>query len=50
MSSRQDIRDGADFEHSLRGLIYTDVLGWIDMGHARGNDVEELRSQFEQGE
>lgn len=50
MSSRQDIRDGADFEHSLRGLVYTDVLGWIDMGHARGNDVEELRRQFMQGE
>ncbi|UYM57714.1 hypothetical protein [Leclercia adecarboxylata] len=50
MSSRQDIRDGADFEHSLRGLIYTDVLGWIDMGHARGDDVEELRRQFVQGE
>lgn len=50
MSSRQDIRDGADFEHSLRGLVYTDVLGWIDMGHARGDDVEELRRQFMQGE
>lgn len=50
MSSRQDIRDGADFDHSSRGLIYTDVLGWIDMGHARGDDVEDLRRQFMQGE
>ncbi|WP_347115110.1 hypothetical protein AAHB66_02540 [Leclercia sp. S52] len=50
MSSRQDIKDGADFEHSLRGLVYTDVLGWIDMGHARGDDVEDLRRQFMQGE
>ncbi|PSS44331.1 hypothetical protein C6560_23430 [Enterobacter sp. FS01] len=50
MSSRQDIRDRADFDHSSRGLIYTDVLGWIDMGHARGDDVEELRRQFMQGE
>jgi hypothetical protein len=50
VSSRQDIRDRADFDHSSRGLIYTDVLGWIDMGHARGDDVEELRRQFMQGE
>ncbi len=50
MSSRQDIRDGADFDHSSSGLIYTDVLGWIDMGHARGYDVEELQRQFMQGE
>jgi len=50
VSSRQDIRDGADFDHSSSGLIYTDVLGWIDMGHARGYDVEELQRQFMQGE
>jgi len=50
VSSREDIRDGADFEHSLRGLIYSDVLGWIDMGHARGDDVEELMRQFIMGE
>ncbi len=50
MSTRQDIRDGADFEHALRGLVYTDVLGWVDMGHSRGDDVKELRRQLIQGE
>ncbi len=42
MSTRGEIRDGALFDVLDRGIVYTEVLGWIDMGHARGNDVAAL--------
>ena len=46
MSVREEIQDG-----NLRsGIIYTEVLGWIDMGHARGDDVRKLLSDMHQGE
>jgi hypothetical protein len=50
MSTRREIKDGASFDVLDRGIVYTEVLGWIDMGHARGNDVAELRRQFAEGE
>ncbi|KNC89520.1 hypothetical protein [Trabulsiella odontotermitis] len=50
MSTRSDIKDGAQFDMLDRGIVYTEVLGWIDMGHARGNDVLALRNQFIAGE
>lgn len=50
MSTRREIKDGALFDVLDRGIVYTEVLGWIDMGHARGNDVAELRRQFVEGE
>jgi len=49
MSTRREIKDGALFDVLDRGLVYTEVLGWIDMGHARGNDVAALRRQFAEG-
>lgn len=50
MSTRREIKDGALFDVLNRGIVYTEVLGWIDMGHARGNDVAVLRNQFLAGE
>lgn len=50
MSSRSDIHDGALFDIATRGIIYTEVLGWLDMGHAQGNDIVSLRNQFLAGE
>ncbi len=50
MSTRREIKDGASFDVLDRGIVYTEVLGWIDMGHARGNDVAALRRQFVEGE
>lgn len=50
MSTRNDISDGSLFDTLRSGLIYTEVLGWIDMGHARGDDINELRNQFHAGE
>lgn len=39
MALRTDIEKGR--------LIYTQELGWIDLGHASGDDVRALWSQFE---
>lgn len=49
MSKRKDIIDGRDYGRS-NGLIYTEVLGWIDLGHARGNDIRGLMRKINAGE
>ena len=49
MSTRREIKDGALFDVLDRGIVYTEALGWLDMGHARGNDVAELKRQFVEG-
>ena len=50
MSKRTEIQDGSQFNWLKRGLVYTEVLGWIDMGHARGDDIAVLKRQFHEGE
>ncbi|EOL8988232.1 hypothetical protein ACM92P_002768 [Cronobacter dublinensis] len=50
MSKREDIVDGKLSASLKYGLIYTEVLGWIDLGHAQGNDIRKLLAQFEAGE
>ncbi|MDT3640182.1 hypothetical protein ROM51_16525 [Cronobacter sakazakii] len=50
MSTRAEIQDGVQFDVLRRGIVYTEVLGWVDMGHARGSDIMELKSQFIAGE
>lgn len=50
MSTRKDIQDGSRFENLTSGLVYTEILGWVDMGHARGDDIRSLRRQFLAGE
>jgi hypothetical protein len=50
MSKRSEIVDGPAATLSKRGLIYTEVLGWVDLGHAQGNDIRSLLLQFETGE
>lgn len=50
MSVREEIQDGREAGHLRSGIIYTEVLGWIDMGHARGDDVRKLLSDMHQGE
>lgn len=53
MSKRGEILDPSGFgsENGIRhGLLYSEVLGWLDMGHARGDDVRELMAQFTIGE
>lgn len=46
MSTKRKIKDGALFDVLDRGIVYTEALGWLDMGHARGNDVVVLKRQF----
>ena len=50
MSKRSDIIDGKDAANSLYGLVYTEVLGWIDLGHAQGMDIRILMSKINYGE
>lgn len=49
MSKRTDILDGRQ-SHLRYGLIYTEVLGWIDLGHAQGTDIRKLLTAINAGE
>lgn len=44
MSKREDIRDASMALSMDNGLIYTKLLGWIDLGHAQANDARRLKS------
>lgn len=53
MSQREEIIDTSRLssENGVRhGMIYSEVLGWLDMGHARGDDIRNLMMQFSTGE
>ena len=51
MSSKNDIREPYEWTKKTRtGLVYSKVLGWIDLGHAGGRDIEELILSFRMGE
>ncbi|MFK8257207.1 hypothetical protein ACFL9S_05415 [Erwinia sp. AnSW2-5] len=53
MSKREDILDTSRIssENGLKyGLVYSEVLGWIDMGHAQGDDIRSLMHSFSSGE
>lgn len=49
MSRRNEIVDGQESYKSF-GLIYTEVLGWIDLGHAQGSDIKDLLRRIDEGE
>ncbi len=50
MSKRHEIIEPPSALGTTTGLIYTEVLGWVDLGHALGHDIRQLLSQFQQGE
>ena len=50
MSTRQDVRNGQEAFYFDKGLVYSETLGWIDLGHARGNDIENLLNKMDKGE
>lgn len=50
MSKREDIIDGSLAALAKAGLVYTEVLGWIDLGHAQGTDIVKLLNKMAQGE
>jgi len=47
MSKRSDITDGFFATTRRHGLIYTEQLGWIDLGHAWGDDARLLKRKLE---
>ena len=50
MSDRRDIIEGKLASVANKGLIYTEVLGWIDLGHARGEDIKKILDKMQEGE
>lgn len=49
MTTRSDIIDNSDryiTRNTPHGLIYTDNLGWIDLGHANPSGAERLWQQM----
>ncbi|MEI7173346.1 hypothetical protein [Pectobacterium carotovorum] len=42
MSKRSDIEKGT--------LVYTEVLGWVDLAHAKGDDARALMAAINSGE
>lgn len=50
MSKRSEIIDGNNAARVSYGLIYTEVLGWIDLGHAQGKDIVNLLGKINEGE
>ncbi|MDF7650572.1 hypothetical protein PUG42_18700 [Erwiniaceae bacterium L1_54_3] len=50
MSKRINIMDGKLAPGLRNGLIYNEVLGWIDLGHARGGDITRLLQKINAGE
>lgn len=50
MSKRHEIIEPPSVLGTTTGLIYTRVLGWVDLGHALGRDIQDLLAQFQQGE
>ncbi|MDI5419016.1 hypothetical protein MJI12_24620, partial [Salmonella enterica subsp. enterica serovar Kentucky] len=50
MSKREEIKGNQKFDELKFGIVYTEVLGWLDMGHAGGDDISLLKQQFDAGE
>lgn len=50
MSKRSDIIDGNQAYTASYELVYTQVLGWVDLGHAQGSDIQELMDKINAGE
>lgn len=50
VSKRSEIMDGRRSSDLSYGLIYTEVLGWIDLGHAQGIDIKTLLRSIDSGE
>ncbi|WP_370256327.1 hypothetical protein [Erwinia sp. 198] len=50
MSKRSEIIDGNMADKSAYGLVYTEISGWIDLGHAQGTNIRNLWAQMLRGE
>lgn len=50
MSKRSDIIEPYEWTSNRRtGLVYSEVLGWIDIGHAQGRDIKNYWQTSEKG-
>lgn len=50
MSARWQIIDGSNAFYHDKGLVYSEVLGWIDLGHAQGKDIKKVLDAMDKGE
>ncbi|MFE8102520.1 hypothetical protein RBA71_13635 [Brenneria goodwinii] len=51
MSKRSEVIEPCDWTSNRKtGLVYSNVLGWIDIGHAQGTDIISLLAEFRTGE
>ncbi|WON76491.1 hypothetical protein [Serratia sp. UGAL515B_01] len=50
MSKRNEIVDGRLSNDLSYGVVYTEVLGWIDLEHAQGTDIKNLLRNIDSGE
>lgn len=50
MSKRKHIIDPWVPGKKEYGLVYSEILGWIDLGHALGDDITDCLMQMERGE
>lgn len=51
MSKRNDIIEPSEWTLDRKtGLVYSETLGWIDIGHAQGSDIKNLLSDIKRGE
>jgi hypothetical protein len=51
MSNRSDIIEPYEWTENRRGgLVYSEILGWVDIGHAQGTDITALLNDFRAGE
>ncbi|GLR09022.1 hypothetical protein COO59_19540 [Mixta theicola] len=50
MANRNSVIDGQCAPVSDNGLVYSEILGWIDLGHARGMDILQLLYKMDIGE
>lgn len=43
MSERNDIIEPSEWTLDRKtGLVYSEILGWIDIGHVQGSDIKNL--------
>ena len=49
MSKREEIIDPLAPREKEYGLVYSEVLGWIDLGHASGEDITDCLGQMARG-
>ncbi|MGL4723948.1 MAG: hypothetical protein ACRCWW_05505 [Scandinavium sp.] len=51
MSKRSDIIEPYEWGPTTKtGLVYSEILGWIDLGHAQGNDISALVANISEGQ